>query len=573
MPNSNNNIIKYNEITSSGEYAINGTNITNTTIDSNYLNATGILNDSGSGYIVEGKKGIYSILAPINHDSGNIIINNYVNLFNEEDLSFPIVNTSVNNSAKIIISILDNFNDFDGADVIFFIYYNNEWIRFGSGTFNNSNFEHIWKKVYDSMVPGSYNIKAVITKEDYKNLTIQSTLNTAKAPVTVKVLNSSGVKGEYATVSAKVTDSRGNSISDILVRFYVEGIFVGSAYTNSNGTAILDYILSSSQNIGNYFLSAIAMESTNYLQNSANGTLLIKTKSSLIPTISTIDFGKTAIIKFTLKGGDNKLLSGRIVYMVLDGVIILYNKTNSKGIVQFNVPNLAKGNHSILAYFANDDPNYGSSYYQGKQIVRANADLIITHVKKSGNNYKVTIKNQGLSKSQTSKLKVWYSKNKYKIVTVKPISAGKSLTVLVKFFKYSSHKKYTKYAQINYNKAVVESSYNNNKVSFKTSNYQRFKADLVISSIKRVGNKYNIKITNKGKASSGTFRLKIWYGSGKKAKATIFTIRSIPSNRYITATFNFFKYSQHKKYVKYAKVNYNKAVIESNYNNNLIKFK
>ncbi|WP_297898955.1 right-handed parallel beta-helix repeat-containing protein [Methanobrevibacter sp.] len=573
MSNSDNNIIKDNKIKSSGEYAINGTSIKNTTIDNNFLNATGIINSSTSEVIVEGKKGIYSILVSNNTESGNTIINNYGNFFDEGDLLFPQANTTVNNSAKFNISVINNLSVFENGKAFFYVYYNNEWIRIGIANINNGKFEYNWTKIYDSMIVGSYDIKAVINKVDYENLTIFSTINVGKASVNVSILNSTGVKGEYATVSAKVTDSRGNPLNGIEVRFYVEGSYVGRAYTNSNGTAILDYLLSSYQDIGDYYLRAVTIESDNYLQGSGVGNLLIKTKTYLIPTISPVDFGKTAVIKFTLKGSDNKLLSGRTIYMLLDGIIVLTNKTNSKGVVQFTIPRLAKGNHTILAYFADNDPNYGSSYYQGKQVIRANADLLITNVKKYGNNYKVTIKNQGSSKSSTSKLKVWYSKNKYRTVVVKPISTGKSLTVLVKFFKYSTHKKYTKYAQINYNKAVVESNYNNNKVSFKNSNYQRYKSDLVISSIKRVGNNYKIKIVNKGTANSGTFKFKVWFGSGKKTKSKVFTIRSIPSNRYVTATFAFFKYSEHKKYTKYAKVNYNKVAIESNYNNNLFKFK
>ena len=103
-------------------------------------------------------------------------------------------------------------------------------------------------------------------------------------------------------------------------------------------------------------------------------------------------------------------------------------------------------------------------------LKKPNVDLRITKVVRSGNTYKITIKNYGNDKSAKTKLKVWFKKNNktyYKIVDVKTIAGGKSLTINVKFFKYSTHKKLTKTAQVNYNKMAYETNYNNNLKKFK----------------------------------------------------------------------------------------------------------
>ncbi|MCL2687671.1 MAG: right-handed parallel beta-helix repeat-containing protein [Methanobrevibacter sp.] len=101
---------------------------------------------------------------------------------------------------------------------------------------------------------------------------------------------------------------------------------------------------------------------------------------------------------------------------------------------------------------------------------KKNVDLIITKVKRVGNNYKITVKNLGKDKSGKTKLKVWYKIGKKtfsKIVNVKAIVGGKTRIVNVKFFKYSTHKKIKKTAQVNYNKMTYEKKYNNNKFTIK----------------------------------------------------------------------------------------------------------
>lgn len=242
----------------------------------------------------------------------------------------------------------------------------------------------------------------------------------------------------------------------------------------------------------------------------------------------------------------------------------------------------SNNNENFNKNYINNNSNYNNStnnYYnlynrinnKNNSINNGNlnykADLIILAIKRVGNyKYKITIKNQGNTTSKTSKIKLGFGKN-YKIFNVKLIAAGKSLTFEVKFFKYSNHSKYIKYAQINFDKSINESNYKNNKVSFK-SNYQRYKSDLIVSKISKSGTKFKIAIKNKGIANSGKFKIK--YGIGSKYKTI--TVKSIASGKSHVISCDFFRYSS-LKYVKFVELNYNKAVIESNYTNNLKKFK
>ncbi|KZX15723.1 bacterial Ig-like domain protein [Methanobrevibacter cuticularis] len=187
--------------------------------------------------------------------------------------------------------------------------------------------------------------------------------------------------------------------------------------------------------------------------------------TSISITTKTIYKGKNAVITATLKDANGKLLANKKVTLTINGKKYSKN-TNSKGVATFTISSLNVGKTTAkIAYSGSTE--FASSSNSAIQTVKGIADLVIKKVKKSRNVYKIIITNKGSAKSTATKLKVYYKKNKYKIVKVKRISAGKSLTVKVRFFKNLANKKYTKVAYVNYNKKALESSYKNNKKAFK----------------------------------------------------------------------------------------------------------
>ncbi|BBL62252.1 hypothetical protein MARBORIA2_08180 [Methanobrevibacter arboriphilus] len=551
IANSNGNNITNNSIISSGEYAINCTNTSGNKIVYNFLNTTDM----------DGKKGKDSVSSIAGM---NVVERNYYHSF---EAIFSPVSTEVNGTANSTFPVSSQTGDVNGAKVKFYVFYEGTWTLFNESYITNGFAGFNWNKIFNGLNYGVYQIKAVIIKDGFEDYTIYSNLTVNKAPIEVIILNSTGIKGGSVKLSAKVTDKRNNSVSNVKVDFYVNGFYVGSNTTNSEGIAVYNYIERKGLNVGSYNLKADALVSSNHLNGSNEGIVKIKDKSILTFYSIPSEIGKISIIQAVLKNSAGKALSSKTLYLIIGNKVYLAN-TTSNGIATFGFSGLNVGKTKFVILFVDDDTQ-GSCNVTGYYTVKNHADLIITHVKKSGNyKYKITVKNQGESTSKTSKLKIWFGK-KYKIVKIGSIDPNKSKTINVNFFKYSTHKKYTKYVEINYNKAINETNYKNNKISFKTSNYQRFKADLTIKSIKRSGNKYIITIKNQGTADSGKFRIKIGYGKKEK----IFTVKSIPKGKQLTQKFTFFKYSTHKKYTKYVNVNYNKAVVESNYKNNLKKFK
>ena len=97
------------------------------------------------------------------------------------------------------------------------------------------------------------------------------------------------------------------------------------------------------------------------------------------------------------------------------------------------------------------------------KLTKRDADLQITKVKRSGNSYKITIKNFGKDVSTKTRLKIAASDKYVKTTSVKAIAAGKSITLTVKFFKYSQTRSFNKNIHLNFNREATETNYKNNK--------------------------------------------------------------------------------------------------------------
>jgi hypothetical protein len=95
------------------------------------------------------------------------------------------------------------------------------------------------------------------------------------------------------------------------------------------------------------------------------------------------------------------------------------------------------------------------------------------------------------------------------------------------------------------------------------------KADLTISKVKRVGNSYKITIKNIGKAKAGKSKLLIKCPCGKYVKFV--NVKALSKGQSVTITVKYFSYSKTKKHNKIFEINYNKAISESKYTNNIYK--
>lgn len=275
-----------------------------------------------------------------------------------------------------------------------------------------------------------------------------------------------------------LTDSDGNKLNNQNVSLLINGktytgltnnegkytfIFAQGVLNPGTYNLLANFIGDTEFNPTNSTLNGLVVPQINNTNNTTT-----KTKTSLTLSTSTIYKGQKTNIIATLKGSNNKAIANQKITLTINKKTYTAI-TNSKGIATFKISGLKSNKYTVTAKYSGNTL-YQASSISKSQTVKKVADLIITKVKRSGNNYKVVVKNQGDLNSKKTKILISYKvgkKTKYKKAYVKAIKAGKSLTVNVKFFKHSTHKKYKKTAKVNYNKATKEINYKNNVKAFK----------------------------------------------------------------------------------------------------------
>ncbi|KZX16871.1 hypothetical protein MBCUT_05010 [Methanobrevibacter cuticularis] len=392
----------------------------------------------------------------------------------------------VNNQDTVITAILKDSNGKILPNK------NMQFIINGQAYNTKTDYGGISKYVYKGNT-GVFNITANFLGDNlYFASSKNATLNIVSSGSVVKVTSIIGDNGKNIQLKATLTGSGDSKpIQNMNVNFYVNGKQVGTAKTNGNGIAALNYKIV--LNGGNYTIFATSQDNITGLATLtvAQSSIYVKvTTDKAFPTI-----GDTVTIFYRIiNEGPNTASNTKFTYKIPNGLKYLKSSVdegshsyNSKtGVLTWTLSS-AKIGTSLLKVMFNIkkagrlllqptittdtyDPSITTSTKKLYITVFKKADLSINKIKRVRNSYKITVKNIGETTSTKTYIKIYYKlgkKTKYKIAKVKAISPGKSATVTVKFFKYSTHRKYIKIAAVNYNKKTSETYYKNNVKKFK----------------------------------------------------------------------------------------------------------
>ena len=139
----------------------------------------------------------------------------------------------------------------------------------------------------------------------------------------------------------------------------------------------------------------------------------------------------------------------------------MYQLNYTTGVYQAKIVEINHDRNVVESDYDNNRLSFTDNYYKYLP------DLTIVDVKRSGNTYSITIKNIGAGDADASKVLMWYSETKTKVVDLPQIAVDTTYTIDILFFDYNEHKDLYKYLNINYDKRVTESSYDNNVIKFK----------------------------------------------------------------------------------------------------------
>lgn len=139
-----------------------------------------------------------------------------------------------------------------------------------------------------------------------------------------------------AVITATLTDSLGTPVSNVDVYFQEEGVRIGTASTNAQGTCTFEYSNSSG---GTHTIKAYTMKQGKYNKSSAeiNVNVYMPTSLSLSPVSTIANSVDTVTLSSKIIDQNDLPLGGKLIDLYRGDVKIKSAYSNSKGIVEFPI--------------------------------------------------------------------------------------------------------------------------------------------------------------------------------------------------------------------------------------------
>lgn len=212
-----------------------------------------------------------------------------------------------------------------------------------------------------SQTIGTYIITANFLGDDiYASSTGKGTLTVNPIDTNLTVNSVKGHHGDKVNLTAVLTDENSNPLSGKRVTFYISGKNVGTATTDSTGTATLSYIIT--QTLGNYVIYANSYADDIYAPSRNTATLTVnQINTALVVKNVTIKNGDKAILTAVLTDTNGKAIAGQIVTFTINGQTIGTATTDTTGTATVYYLADNSGTFVISALFSGNDLYSGSN--------------------------------------------------------------------------------------------------------------------------------------------------------------------------------------------------------------------
>ena len=163
-----------------------------------------------------------------------------------------------------------------------------------------------------------------------------------------------------AVITATLTDSSGAPVSNVEVYFQEEGVRIGTASTNAQGTCTFEYSNSSG---GTHTIRAYTMKQGKYNKSSAeiNVNVYMPTSLSLSPVSTSANTVDIVTLSSKIIDQNDLPLAGKLIDLYRGDVKIKSEYSDSKGIVEFpiSVTDLGKTNTVLTCTVDKDSVTVG----------------------------------------------------------------------------------------------------------------------------------------------------------------------------------------------------------------------
>ncbi|MDR0911344.1 MAG: hypothetical protein LBM96_01920, partial [Methanobrevibacter sp.] len=299
-----------------------------------------------------------------------------------------------NNDIVLNATLLDEFgNPLSGVSVDFYI--NNVFI---DSNITDSKGIAIYNYLVDFV--GDYNLTSVFNGNDNYTGDIVSVFGDFVKADSNIIINSNinGSKyGDRVVFNATLLDEYGNPLSGVSVDFYINGVFVGSNVTDSNGIAIYNYVVGF---VGNYNFTTVFNGNDNY-----NGDIVsvfgefAKANSNIIinSNINGSKYNDRVVLNATLLDEYGNPLNNVSVDFYINGEFIDYGTTNTNGIAIINYTVSFVGDYNLTVIFDGNINGYYTYNVDSDsgfgEFIKAHGIINIDNIPKTVDiNSKTTIK-------------------------------------------------------------------------------------------------------------------------------------------------------------------------------------
>ena len=384
----------------SGKY--NGTVILNATVvDQNnapvsgitvnfYINGVNVgsntTNDQGIAYynykVTNAGSFSYNVISSLN-EYYNIGSSNYA-VAEFTKLTTTIVTTNIDGKKGSYVNLTATLKDengiaIEGQTVKFYV--NGELV--GQNT-TDANGIARFSYALTSVGTVQYNATFEGDENYFDSNSTNSTITTALGDLSIVVVDVSGKFNGTVHLNTTVVDQEGNPISGILVEFYINGVNVGNATSDSNGNALFIYTI---VNAGNFDYHAIAIGNEDYTGTNSNNASAAFSKLTTVITVTSGSItgkkGDTKQLTVILTNENGIAIEGQTVEFYVNGELVGQNTTDVNGVAVYAYKLKTVGDFEYNATFLGDE-NYFDSNSTNSTITTNVGDLTIIVVDVSG---------------------------------------------------------------------------------------------------------------------------------------------------------------------------------------------
>ena len=205
-----------------------------------------------------------------------------------------------------------------------------------------------------------------------------------RSNVNVVVTNVSANRNSTATISATITDSNGDNITQGQAQLYIDNTASGTPVSISNGAVSFTYSVANNATVGSHSIKVTYIQNEDY--DSADGTAILTVRTPVTLTAVNVSGNKGSTISVTIRVTDSNnasITSGTVNITVgLDSPVSASVGSGGEATIQYSIANDASGTVSFTGqYVENNNYQGATTSTNGVITIRKGTTVTVDSIK------------------------------------------------------------------------------------------------------------------------------------------------------------------------------------------------